>query len=497
MTSDTLGSDAPDAISLGRSVYTGRKIRYYGDQHILVLGPNGKGKGTRFLMLNLLQMSGSSIVVIDPKGELAAVTAPYRRTLGRVVIINPFGVLTDIDGYEDLKSDGFNPLARLDPTAKSFNADAARLAEALVTVEEGQNAHFSQSARALVAALIMFAVIEKKEPSVGAGFRPPGAGNPNAVALPGQYADRARAGAPLGTIARVRELLALASEERQWGKAEPRGIPKLAETIMEMHSTNFAGMRNKASQFTNWNREIQGVASSAKIQTEPFDDPEIAEDLAKDGFDFRDLKKRPTTVYLILPPDMMARHSKWLRILLTSALQSVMRPRKRGEPKVLILMDEFYALGHLEIISTVWALVRGYGIQMIPVLQDLNQLKHLYPKIWETFIGMAGVVMSFSPNDLSTAEWLSKRMGERSRLAISYNSGSSSGGSGPGGTTEGFSYTSVKAPLATPHQLLGLGKDKVIVSLDGLSDVIAVEAPAYYEIVQTDLRARKNPYYHG
>ena len=490
------GVDAPEAVGLGRSLITGRKIRYGGDQHILVFGPNGKGKGTRVLMPNLLQMSGSSLVVVDPKGELAAVTAEYRRTLGRVVIINPFGVLADRPRYEDLRSNGYNPLARLDPAAKSFNAEASLLADAMIT-SESKDPHWSQSARALVAALIMFAVIEKKEPSVGAGFRPPAAGNPNAVALPGQYADRARAAAPLGTIARVRELLTLASNEGE-GNAGPTGIPKLAETIMKMHNANFAGMRNKASQFTNWNREIQSIASTAKIQTEPFDDPEIAEDLAKDGFDFRDLKKEPVTVYLILPPDMMARHSKWLRLLLTSAIQSVMRAREPGEPKVMFMMDEFFALGHLEIISTVWALVRGYGIQMMPILQDLNQLKKLYPDMWETFVGMAGAVMSFAPNDMTTAEWLSKRVGDTSRLSISYNSGSSSGsGAGAGGTSEGFSYSTVKAPFLSPHQLFGLSKSKVIVSLDGVSNVLGVETPAYYEIVQTDLRARKNPYFLG
>ena len=49
-----------------------------------------------------------------------------------------------------------------------------------------------------------------------------------------------------------------------------------------------------------------------------------------------------------------------------------MRPRQRGCAKTLFLLDEFFALGHLEIISTVWALVRGYGVQMMPILQDMN-----------------------------------------------------------------------------------------------------------------------------
>src|SRR5271166_598418 len=91
-----IGSGDPDAIGLGRYASMdgrsiGDKMRYGGDQHVLVFGPNGKGKTTRLFIPNLLQSQGSSIVVVDPKGELAAVTAKHRRTLGPVVILNPFG----------------------------------------------------------------------------------------------------------------------------------------------------------------------------------------------------------------------------------------------------------------------------------------------------------------------------------------------------------------------------------------------------------------------
>jgi type IV secretion system protein VirD4 len=482
-TEPVIGDYAPDALTLGRFVDrdegVAEKILYSGDQHVLVFGPNGKGKGTRILMPNLLQMSGSSVVVVDPKGELAAVTAPYRRTLGRVVIINPFGVLTDWPGYQDLRSCGFNPLAALDPAKASFNVQAALIADAMITVE-GKDPHWTQSARALIAALVMYVVIEARDQGT------------------------------VPTMARVRELLCEASDEPRAGNNfEGLGLPK---TALEMMKSNLAGLRNKASQFANWNREIQSIASAAKIQTEPFDDPEISDDLGKNGFDFHELKREPITVYLILPSDMMDRHSKWLRLVLTSAIQGVMRPRRRGEPKTLFMLDEFYALGHLEIISTVWALTRGYGIKMMPVLQDLNQLKKLYPDMWETFAGMAGAVLSFAPNDLTTAEWLSRRAGETTRQSTSFTSGTSStqsggSGNGPGGrnNNSGWSTTSnsgsstneVKASLITSHRLFGLRPGFLALTADGYSNIVPTYAPAYYEIQRCWQRARDNPYYLG
>jgi type IV secretion system protein VirD4 len=478
-TEPVIGSNQPDAIGLGRFVDhhgIAEKIRYGGDQHVLIFGPNGKGKGTRLLVPNLLQMRGNrSVVVVDPKGELAAITAPFRRKLGKVVILNPFGVLCNIEGYQDLKSDGFNPFAHLNPLSPSFNRDAAQLADALVTVE-GKDPHWSQSARSMIAAMIMFATIEAWEK----GQEP--------------------------TIERIRELICLPSAAGDPAKGiPPVGIPRLAEKMLEM---GHSGLSNKAAQFTDWNRETQSIASTAKIQTESFDDFEIVQDMAHGSFDFRTIKEEPTTVYLILPPQEMQRHSKWLRLVLTSAIQGVLRPRRPKEPRVLFMLDEFYALGHLEIISTVWALVRGYGVSMMPVLQDMGQLKKLYGDMWETFIGMAGAVASFAPNDLTTAEWLSKRAGETTRVVQTEsesfsNSGGQNAGRGGGSTSEGWSHSrnyntaQIRAPLLSANKLFGLKAGFLMVTFDGASQPVPVYAPPYWDIRQCWLVARDNPYFVG
>src|ERR1700682_4314549 len=110
--------EAADGITLGRyyedgTARTGQRIVYEGERHLLLFGPNGTGKGTRFLIPNLLSIKDRSIVVVDPKGELAAVTADYSRTVGEVILLNPFDVL-------GLGSAGFNPLAALDPQSPFF-----------------------------------------------------------------------------------------------------------------------------------------------------------------------------------------------------------------------------------------------------------------------------------------------------------------------------------------------------------------------------------------
>jgi len=46
------------------------------------------------------------------------------------------------------------------------------------------------------------------------------------------------------------------------------------------------------------------------------------------------------------------------------------------------MLDEFAALGHMEVLERTMSQMRGYGIKMLMVLQDISQLKSCYKSIW-------------------------------------------------------------------------------------------------------------------
>ena len=81
-----------------------------------------------------------------------------------------------------------------------------------------------------------------------------------------------------------------------------------------------------------------------------------------------------------------------------------------GSP-VLFILDEFASLGHMRQIEDAAGQIASYGVKLWPILQDLGQLKALYKERWETFMGNAGVLQFFGNNDLTTLEWISKRLG--------------------------------------------------------------------------------------
>src|SRR5271165_823114 len=168
-----------------------------------------------------------------------------------------------------------------------------------------------------------------------------------------------------------------------------------------------------AARFTEKSNELASVRSTADTQTRWILSPPMREDLKKPGVDFRQLKERPTTVYVILPAERMRTHSVWLRLVVVSALRALYRP---GGLRTLLLIDEMPVLGQSRMPLASCAATRCRSPE---ICQDLNQLKALYKERWESFLANAGVVQAFTPNDLTTADWMSRRAGRTTMLAPS------------------------------------------------------------------------------
>lgn len=355
--------------------------RYTSDRHLVTVGPNGSGKTRRLLIPNLVFLKNWSILVVDPKGTLAALTGPYRESQhpNSVMVLDPFGVLEReypslVKRYPFLKSAGFNPVAALDPDSDDFTDDARGLAEAIIRVEDKNQPHWEQSAQDLVSGLMMCDRIQNGPES-------------SLVAV------RDWIGAEAGTLARVIKdhLLPLAGDTYD-------AIP---------------AKLNRFSKMSSENRELFGIVSSAQTQTAWLDSTLIRRDLSKGAADFGRMKYEPKTVYLILPPRYLATHSTWLRLMVTAVLQPLMRSVRPAAVPILFMLDEFAQLGHLAIIENNLALMREYGVKLWPVFQDLAQAQDIYKTRWESFIGNAGVLQTFAPQDATTRKYLSELSGQR------------------------------------------------------------------------------------
>lgn len=450
---DWTGNPDPSAIHLGR--YGNQEfpdkqqpLPYPGERHLILFGPNGSGKGTRLLVPNLLSITGRSIVVIDPKGELASITAAYRRTVSNVVILNPFKVL-------DLPCDGFNPLAALDPDAPAFFEDVSGIAEALIKIEE-HDPHWSESARGLLMAVVMWEVKEA----------------------------RREKRAPL--LENVRRIFTEPDE-----KVDGRFVGGFRRTVLQMMDEGGFEIASLIGRFMRDNEEIASILSTADRQTWWILSKQMRENLRKNDLDFADLKKRPTTVYVVLPAERIRTHSVWLRLVIVSALRALYKP---GGLRTLFMLDEFAQLQHLAPVEDAFGLVRGYGVQLWPILQDLNQLKDIYKERWESFIANAGIVQGFAPNDLTTADWMSRRAFDTTAIVAGYNTGDSTSERGSN-KSHGMNYTQVKQPRFAPQNLMEFMPGAGLIFPASVWKSIPFYAPPYWKIPAIRDRAQPNPYF--
>ena len=131
-------------------------------------------------------------------------------------------------------------------------------------------------------------------------------------------------------------------------------------------------------------------------------------------------------------------------------------------------------------------------MQIAGICQDLAQLKALYNERWESFLANAGVVQGFAPNDLTTADWMSRRAGQTTLVAANTSETLSPA---TGQMSEGTSWTQISRALYLPHELMGFAEGTGLFWLAGMANGVRYFAPPYWKIDTCAERAASNPYY--
>jgi type IV secretion system protein VirD4 len=128
-------------------------------------------------------------------------------------------------------------------------------------------------------------------------------------------------------------------------------------------------------------------------------------------------------------------------------------------------------------------LLRGYGAQLWVFVQDLSQLKAVYPR-WQSFLANSSQQF-FGTADYDTARYLSGALGQQTiRFQTEGSSESDSGIGKPGSTSTSIGEHFQGRPLLTPDEIMRLGPAKAIVLIAGeppwlLDRVNYLTDPAY------------------
>lgn len=404
------------------------------NRHIVTIAGSRAGKSATSLMSNLLTWDGS-VIAIDPKGELATNSAAHRAAMGQdVYILDPFG---EVKGKAAKYRANFNPLLEiLQGDELDRVDDAAMLADAMILSDGRNNDHWTQSGKNLVQSLLLFLLVAE------------GVGR---------------------DLIQLRNLLS-APQSNDDAKIDSDTLT--LETLFGVmaQNENFDGViANAGSSFQGKPKsEAASIISTANEQLSFLRSSRLADHVMTSDFSLRDLKRKPTTIYLVLPASRMASHFRWLRIILMQAMSAMERTENATGRDVLFILEEFPTLGYMRQLEAAAGLMAGYQVKLWTVMQDLSQIKALYPNSWETFIGNAGIIEAFGNTDATTTEYLSKRLG--TTLAIQQQPENQSLQAQAAGAPN-QRETIVTVPLMAPYEITQAfnrdNQNKLIIWADG------------------------------
>src|SRR5487761_517348 len=417
-------------------------LRHDGPEHVLCFAPTRSGKGVGLVVPTLLTWPESAIVH-DINGENWTLTAGWRARFGRVLLFDP----------TNAASAAYNPLLEVRKGEWEVR-DVQNIADVLVDPEgslEKRN-HWEKTSHALLVGTILHVL----------------------------YAE------PDKTLAGVANFL---SDPRRPIETTLRAMmttPHLGEA--GVHPVVASSARELLNKSDN---ERSGVLSTAMSFLGLYRDPVVATETRRCDWRIHGLLegKTATTLYLVVPPSDISRTKPLVRLILNQIgrrLTEELDARRRRH-RLLLMLDEFPALGRLDFFESALAFMAGYGLKSFLIAQSLNQIEKAYGQN-NSILDNCHVRVSFATNDERTAKRVSDALGMATELRAMKNYAGSRLSPWLGHLM--ISRQETARPLLTSGEIMQLPPEDEIVMVSGCPPIRAKKT-RYYE--DPELAARILP----
>ncbi|MFZ5835500.1 MAG: conjugal transfer protein TraG [Pseudomonadota bacterium] len=420
----------PDGVVLGK---LGRDyLRHDGPEHVLCFAPTRSGKGVGLVVPSLLSWPGSAIVH-DIKGENWELTSGFRARHGRVLLFDP----------TNAASTAYNPLLEVRRGEWEVR-DVQNVADVLVDPEGSldRRNHWEKTSHSLLVGAILHVLYAEEDKTL--------------AGVAGFLSDPKR---PIETT------LQAMMTTPHLGSGGPH--PVVASTAREL--------LNKSDN------ERSGVLSTAMSFLGLYRDPVVAQVTRRCDWRITDLidGDRPTTLYLVVPPSDISRTKPLIRLVLNQIgrrLTEDLHARNRRH-RVLLMLDEFPALGRLDFFESALAFMAGYGLKAFLIAQSLNQIEKAYGAN-NSILDNCHVRVSFATNDERTAKRVSDALGTATEMRAMKNYAGHRLSPWLGHLMVSRSETA--RPLLTPGEVMQLPPADEIVMIAGVPPIRAKKA-RYFE----------------
>ncbi|HXD38856.1 MAG TPA: type IV secretory system conjugative DNA transfer family protein [Rhodanobacter sp.] len=417
-----------DGVIIGRS--GGRYLYLGGLQHIIMTAPTRTGK-TSSVAIPVLLTYGHSAVVMDLKGELFQTTSGYRRSQGQT--IRKFAPYA-----EDGRTHRFNPFLCLSSDPRVRVSEIQTIGAILYPDDPQKDPFWIAQARSAFLGFASF-MYEQWDDRVGSGMQL----DPNTdVSFPS-----------------FERIYRLSSGDGHGGDLKETIKQWLSDRAFlgEQTRTTLSGLAGLATE------TFSSVIATVQEPLQQFISPILAAATNASDFDVAGLRRRPTTIYVVIPPAKLGESGKLLNIFFSAVVGQNLKTTPQEDPsikhQVLLLMDEFTAMGRVNALSERISITAGYWVRDLTIIQSNSQLRATYgADAAQTYVTNHAASIVFTPREQQDAEDYSKMLGDttvrRRQRTVS-----------KGGTS--WSHTEERRPLMLPQELKGLPNDDEIIFYEG------------------------------
>ncbi len=419
------GLTQPEGVFLGQ--HDRQYLRHEGPEHVLTFAPTRSGKGVGLVVPTLLSWPASA-VIHDIKGENWQITAGWRSRFSHCLLFNP----------TDAKSAAYNPLLEVRRGAHEVR-DVQNIADILVDPEgalEKRN-HWEKTSHALLVGAILHVL----------------------------YAGEDK------TLRGVANFLSDPASPFELTLHRMMTTPHLGEGPHPVVASAAREVLNKSDN------ERSGVLSTAMSFLGLYRDPTVAEVTSRCDWRIADLiaAEHPVSLYLVVPPSDISRTKPLIRLILnqigrrlTESLDGSDGIERRHN--LLLMLDEFPALGRLDFFETALAFMAGYGIRSFLIAQSLNQIDKAYGQN-HSILDNCHVRVTFATNDERTAKRISETLGTATELRAQRNYAGHRLAPWLGHLM--VSRQETARPLLTPGEVMQLPPDDAVVMVSSMAPIKA------------------------
>ncbi|MFC3650431.1 type IV secretory system conjugative DNA transfer family protein [Dyella humi] len=418
----------PDGVVIGKY---GREYLYLsGLQHIIVTAPTRTGKTTSIAVPVLLTYQ-HSMVVMDLKGELYQAASGHRQAEGQIIYkFAPYA--------EDGRTHRFNPFLCVSRDSRVRVSEIQTFGAILYPDDPSKDPFWIAQARTAFFAFASF-MYESWDERIQRNIPL----DPNSdLSFPSfERIYRLSSGNGQGSD--------LKATIKQWLSGN--------RYLSEPTRTAFSGLVGLAEE------TFSSVIATMQEPLQQFISPILAAATNASDFDVADLRKRPTTIFVVIPPAKLGESTKLLNIFFSTVVGQNLKATPQEDPSIkhqlLLLMDEFTAMGKVSVLSERISITAGYGVRDLTIIQSNSQLRSTYgPDAAQNYVTNHAASIVFTPREQQDAEDYSRAMGDTTVHRRNRSTGQ-------GGTS--YTYTEERRPLMLPQELKALPNDEQIIFYEG------------------------------